>query len=203
MNTELAETGKKAAPRWMWISLISSLGLNLLIVGVVAGTAWSWRHGGHWGRHGFGGPMSSYLRTLPDERRDEIRKSIRAHFSETRPLWKSVRAARNNVSESLKIEPFDPVGFEDAMKKLRQTEFDARKAMTPILSEIAAKLTPAERQKFLKHHSRHHQWRRNSHRPSHRQSHRQSQGQGGGSNSTENTPGNKDGEGLTPQAPGQ
>ena len=194
MNTAQAETSKTTAPRWMWITLISSIAVNLLIVGVVAGTAWSWRHGAHWGRHGFGGPMSSYLRTLPDERRAEFRKSIRTHFSEMKPLWKSVRAARNNVAESLKTDPFNPEGFENAMEKLRQAEFDARKAMTPVLSEIAAKLTHEERQKFLKHHSRRRHWRRNSHRL---------QDQEGGNNWSKDRPENKDNEGPTLQVPPQ
>ena len=104
--------------------------------------------------------MAAYLKTLPDERRAEFRQSIRAHFTKMRPLWKSVRAARNNVSDTLKADPFDKAKFESAMEALRQAEFTARKSMTPVLSKLAAKLTPEERRKFLKHHSKRHTWRR-------------------------------------------
>jgi len=159
-NTSRIEPTKRGAPRWMWITLFSSLALNLLIVGIIGGAAWSWKHGTHRRRHGFGGPMAAYFQTLPDERRAEFRKSIRAHFGEMRPLWKSVRKARNMVSDSLKSEPFDRRKFEIAMEALRNAEYKARRSMTPVLSELAAKLTPAERRRFLEHHSRLHKWRR-------------------------------------------
>jgi len=146
------------APRWMWFLLTASLALNLLIVGVAGGAAWKWRHGGHWGKHGFGGPMAKYVRTLPSERRAEIREVISEHFKNRRGQWKPVHAARDQVAESLKVEPFDRSGFEAAMTALREAEFSARKSMTPALAELAAKLTPEERLAFLKHQSRRHKW---------------------------------------------
>ena len=151
---------RKRAPRWMWVTLISSLAVNLLIIGIVGGAAYKWRHGGHWGGHGFGGPMAKYISTLPDERRSEIRKTIHAHFMKLRPQWKEVHRARKKVSESLKVEPFNRTGFEAALSELRSAEFAARESMTPVLSELAAKLSPKERMEFLRHQTRRHKWRR-------------------------------------------
>jgi len=159
-NTDTTQSKKQGAPRWMWIALISSLAINLLVVGIVGGAAWKWRHGGHWGGHGFGGPMAKYIRTLPDERRTEFRKVIREHFKKMRPQWRTVHEARNKVSESLKADPFDQATFEASMDALRSAEFSARKTMTPVLSDLASRLTPEERATFLKHHSRRHKWRR-------------------------------------------
>ena len=160
-NLDLGDNEKqrKRAPRWMWVTLISSLAINLLVVGIVGGAILKWRHGGHWGGHGFGGPMGKYISTLPDERRSEIRQTIRAQFMKLRPQWKEVRRARNKVSESLKVEPFDRSRFEAALNDLRRAEFTAREAMTPVLSELATKLSPKERQEFLKHQTRRHKWR--------------------------------------------
>ena len=154
----------KGGRRWMRILFTASLAFNLVILGLAGGAFWKWRHGGHWGMRGLGGPISIYLRTLPDERRAEIQKSIRPLYSDMRPLWKNIHAARDQVAEVVKADEFDREKFIAAMENMRATEFKARSALTPVLAELAGKLTAAERRNFLKSHRRRHKWRRHRQR---------------------------------------
>ncbi len=160
------QSGGQTNGRWGWmrILLVASLAFNLVILGFAGGAFWKWRHGGHWGMRGFGGQISTYLRTLPDERRAEIRDAIRPLYTEIRPLRKNIRAARDDVAEVLKADRFDRAKFEEAMGKMRKEEFMARSALTSVLAEFAGKMTAAERRNYVKHLQRRHRWRRSRHR---------------------------------------
>lgn len=70
------ESPKRRAPRWMTVLLVVSLGLNLLVVGLVAGAMVDQRRGGDRAAFSIDGP-NPFLRAFTDADAREIRRLLR------------------------------------------------------------------------------------------------------------------------------
>lgn len=141
---------KPRAPRWMWLALIGSLAINLLGVGVVAGTFWQVRHaratsGGHLPIR-----LADFAETLTAERGAEIRDAIRAAQAAIMPLRQQVRQARREAIKVFSAEPFDKERFAAAHARVWAAALEVRQAYLRLLTDIGAKLSAEERQQFLK-----------------------------------------------------
>jgi uncharacterized membrane protein len=133
----------------MWLVLIGSLAINLLGIGVVAGTFWQVRHaratsGGH-----LPGRLADFADTLTVERGAEIRDAVRAAQTAILPLRQQVREARREAVKAFSSEPFDKEKFAAAHARVWAAAFQVRQAYLRLLTEIGAKLTAEERQQFL------------------------------------------------------
>lgn len=109
---------KQAKPRRVWrIVLVVSLGINLLVVGVVGGAVLR-AHGG-WGgpKHG---PHRGliYYQEMPHAARREIRETARAGFHNR---TKHRDAQRSEVLSVLRADRFD----RDALRSIMQADADA------------------------------------------------------------------------------
>ena len=148
-NSEPAGTERRI-PRWVWIVLVLSLALNLVTIGAIGGTLYSAQHGGFWGGHRHSSDERAFMRSLPAERGEALKKIFREHRKNLKPYWRRVRSARREAAEVLRGDPFEKAKFEAALEKLHQTHLEARAASRPMIVDLAGKLNPEERKVFLK-----------------------------------------------------
>ncbi len=129
--------------------MITSLALNLLVVGALA-TAW-YRHGGKHFHHG-GGVERSLMhyarRELPREKWRELKKAWRKERESLRPLFEDVRAARKNVGTVLQAETYDRSRVEAALDQVRQKRIMVRQSVLPKFLDQIETLTEEERRAF-------------------------------------------------------
>ena len=163
-SVELAPT---RTPRWMWISLVLSVALNLLIVGVVAAAMLHFRgrHGGHEAR------FVSYVGSLPAERRNVLLAVLEDQQKAIGPLRQQARTARRLVRDALEAEPFVREKLISAFQQASAARAAVDQSRGEWLTTIAEKMTAAERRGFL-------EWRRR-HGP--RRGHRRDRDDDGGS----------------------
>ena len=164
MTIETPESNVRPPGRWRW-ALIASLALNLLLVGLIAGGVWRARHHGFPGLGGDFGLMG-FVRELPYDHQPAIREHLQTERKNLRPLRGDVREAWSAANGLLTAEPFDKEKFKAAMAKSRELTAKFEEAVSGILAETAAKLTPDERKslqawrdrhkpKLFGHHERH------------------------------------------------
>ena len=142
----LGTTGSKR----LKIALVASLAVNLLVLGAVAGSMYMF--GRHPPRHGMG-PAEDFglmglTRTLPEERRKELRKELREDRAELKPLVNDLRAARRDAADKLAAEPFDRAALERAIAAAAEKERTLRQSAVATFLGHADKLTLEERQKL-------------------------------------------------------
>jgi uncharacterized membrane protein len=135
---------------WVKAVLILSLAFNLLVIGAVsakfvAGHKWAKRWGGavsvlHEGRH--------FIRSLPRERRREIREIARGHREAFAPVRQAADDARLALAAALEREPFDKQVYAQALEKLKTALRSAADPAGDMLTKVIENLTPGERKAF-------------------------------------------------------
>lgn len=141
-----------AAPKYSKL-LIASLALNLLIVGLVGGAVFSHRFGRHHELH-LGDPgLRGFMRSLPKERRDELRATGEQARQAWKPLRQAVQQARAEVDAAMIAAPFDAARIEKSLNELIAAETNARRAGSAVFINALSQMTPDERARFQK-------WRR-------------------------------------------
>mgnify|MGYP000943656995 CR=1 FL=1 len=150
----MSDVAQPAAPqdngkRRLKYALIASLALNLLIIGAVAGTMYGFRkHHPRFAERGEDFGMMGLTRVLPEERRKEVRKLLRADRANLRPLMEEVRTARREAADKLGADPFDRAGLEAAIANVAEKERAVRSAAVATFLGHAEKLTAEERTKL-------------------------------------------------------
>lgn len=139
------------APRWMWITLVLSLALNLLVVGAVAAAMLHFR-GRHDGREA---RFASYLLSLPTDRRDTLKTLLDDQRNALAPLRKQTRDARRNVRLALTKEPFDRAALAAAYEASSAARAALDKARGEWITTMADTMTADERRGFLDWRMRH------------------------------------------------
>lgn len=139
--------------RWLTITLVASLGLNLALVGFIAGKA---SHSGmaSLAPDPFLGAFRM-LRELPEARRDALRPVLREHFKEIRPDLKRLRDAHQDVGSALAAEPYAPEPLAAALARFRMALLAGQEHSHRALVQIAEQMTPGERRQLLEVMSRH------------------------------------------------
>ncbi len=171
------------APRWMRVTLIASLAVNLLIAGVVASAMVRFRHAPFSSFHG-GPTLLSFTQTLPRERRQELWTGTSELRRTLRPMRWEIRDARKAVNDAIAAEPFDAARFEKAQLALFEADSRLRKEAVGLYSAIAQKLTQQERAAFAK-------WRPDPHFRGRRWHDRDNDGQGRSEQSPASQPAEK------------
>jgi uncharacterized membrane protein len=143
--------------KWLIGALATSLIVNLLLVGFVAGRL-----------SGFGPPPSGpdptvgfvrLLGFLDADRRAVIKPTLRAHLEGIVPMLKNMRSNHHAVLEALTAEPFDPARLSQALDQLQANLDAAQSASHAAFVALASELTPAERRKLadaMRHPYHHH-----------------------------------------------
>ncbi len=163
MSAETASTAppKRRASRWLWIGFVSSLALNLIVVGIVIGAIWKWHQGQVYRQAGAPRHFGAFLRKLPAERREVLQRIFAQRRPEFDQLRRNLRAARRAAREAMAQVPFSPEQFAIANRKLHEARAQLRLRRSDIFPSIAAAMTADERRLFLTWREHHRQrWRR-------------------------------------------
>jgi uncharacterized membrane protein len=132
--------------RWQTWLLIASLGLNLAVVGLVAGAFLK----GPLRRPPAGIGLIQYTRALPAPYRSELHQKLR----ETRPDWRDTREAlrgqRAALADALTAEPFDPAAITGVLGHEAELSDTLAERGTQMLVEQILRMSAAERADYAK-----------------------------------------------------
>lgn len=137
----MTETVKQPR-RWMTILLVASLGLNLLVAGVLLGAVLRFR-----GDHvdvppGFGPAL---FRALPETDRKALRDEL---FDEHRRGARQRAQDFAELGEALRAVPFDPVLVENVLKEQAATTALIQSNLQKKWLSRVTKMTDAERKAY-------------------------------------------------------
>ena len=144
----IAGSGRR---RW---ALIASLAVNFLLIGLVLAGVWRVRHHG---LPGSGNDLSlvGFVHQLPSDRQSGIREQLMAERNNMRPLRQDARETWTAANAVLSEEPYDKDKLKAALAKSREATARFEEALSSILAETAAKLSPAERKSLQAWRERH------------------------------------------------
>jgi uncharacterized membrane protein len=133
-------SGGKA--KWLVAGIIVSLGLNLLLIGWIAGGR---MHGPGFGWHQrSGGPMA-IMAGMPRE----MRAMMKAKFKDHREAHRAeMDAARQILADTLAAEPFDATAFDRALGAMEGIAGQMMSEMRNSLAELVAGMTPEQRREW-------------------------------------------------------
>lgn len=135
---------QKGLPRRFKALLFVSLALNLLVVGLVAGSIW--RFGSDGSRHFHGDPV---IRALSHEDRRAVGRAVReAQGGERRALRRALGDTMEEMISTLEAEPFDASAL-DAIMARKSTLLQRRRAVgEAAIADTIARMSPEERHTF-------------------------------------------------------
>lgn len=134
------------APR-PWF-LLTSLSINLFLVGLIVAAVVSGPHGPGWHKGRPPPPARHMIRALGEEVRPAIEKVMSAQEGAFRAAGEAHRAANAAYRAALTAEPFDSQRLSDALAARRQTKQQMRQVMDAALVEIVADVGPDARKKL-------------------------------------------------------
>ncbi len=160
----------RKAPRWMKITLVVSLALNLLVFGAIGSRVAFGPQ--HHGQRSLGSPGMMLvegrrmLRKLPPERRKALRGIVRSHRGELRTHRQAIAKARAQMALQLDAGKLDVDALKAAMLRVRKAESNGYETVERLREEFILALTPEERRKFSKRLLRHYsRYKKPNHRP--------------------------------------
>ncbi len=131
---------------WVRGLLVTSLALNLLVVGVIG--SWALRHGGtHGGHHPSrldmaGGPLT---RALSDKDRREIGQKMRSAYRDGGRTRATQSAGFDALVADLRAVPFDPETVAERMSQQREGFRDRLELGQRLLLEHLAAMSDSDR----------------------------------------------------------
>lgn len=138
------QTRPATARRWRWV-LIVSLTLNLLVVGVVAGTVL--RHAG-----GDGPPEAAralgfgpWSRGLSHDDHQALRRAFEASGQDFRAAWREERADRSALIAALQAEPFDPAALDAIAARMHARSVTRMDLGQRLIRDHVVAMTPEAR----------------------------------------------------------
>ncbi len=140
-----AAAAKPALPRRLRWLLIGSLTLNLLVVGVVAGSALRFAGGGPGDRSLGFGPWS---RGLSHEDHAALRESYKASGEDFRAAWQQDRADRAALVSALRAEPFDMAAVDAIATRMQDRGVARMELGQRLIRDHIAAMTPEARRAF-------------------------------------------------------
>jgi uncharacterized membrane protein len=148
-DTGTARTASvRSAPRWLLVTLLASLALNLVVIGVVGGAMWRFRDHRHVAGNAITPNLLGYASTLPPERRRALWAITAEERGRVRPFRREIRMAREETIKAFIAEPFDKQRFLAAQERQAETEHQAREAVRHLYAKLAEALTAEERRAF-------------------------------------------------------
>jgi uncharacterized membrane protein len=156
-------TMQRRAPRWMWITMILSLAVNLLIVGAVLGALWNFRYVRGFAEGGAPPQFGAFVAGLPSEKRSKVDALMREQHAVLEPLRRDMREARKAAIAAVKAEPFDKEQLRKLSAIYQQTRYRLRAKRAEIFPDILGLLSAAERKELLEWRRQRRRWRRSHH----------------------------------------
>lgn len=139
--------------RWIKPVLFVSLALNLLFVGLTAGTVWKYKDGKrHWvPRHkAFEATLEQVIKEFPAEKAATAQKVLDRLRSEVIPKVSGRRAARKEVVEAFVADPYNEQRLKDAMGELHTIRSTTHSTIHVLALDLVRDMSVEERKKILK-----------------------------------------------------
>jgi uncharacterized membrane protein len=144
-----SESAPSFMARWGRVLLWSSLALNLLFIGMLAGAILRGPVGV--GLRGGGpGQVMGFLQSLPKERREAVMREARIARGEIRELRRHVRDAARERREALTADVLDRSRVQAAQARLENAESRLRQMLTTVMLDAAGSMTREERKAFAR-----------------------------------------------------
>lgn len=129
--------------RWLTLALAISVVINIGMVGFFTGRA---------SAGDFKPPrldptmnLTRVVRALPEQRRNELRDPIRAHFQNMRSNTRGVREAQQQLSRHLSAETLDEQALQTSLDQFREALCESMATGNRSLVNLATLMTPQER----------------------------------------------------------
>jgi uncharacterized membrane protein len=129
--------------RWLTAVLVVSLAGNLALAGFISG-----RLSGHGPAPAAMDPslgLFRMLRELPDERREQLRPTVREHFRSMRGDLRDLRGAQRRINNALTAEPFEADALTAALDDFRRALLDNQRENHAMLVRVASTMSAEER----------------------------------------------------------
>lgn len=140
---------KARGRRWVWPVLIVSLALNLLFVGLMAGS-W-WRHGGPHGSRNevFVTAIEQLMKDLPQAKQDRATQLIEEYREAMKSFRDDSKAARDGAKDAVLTEPYDEEKVTRALSRFREIRNGQHEARHAMILGLLKELSLKEREQLL------------------------------------------------------
>lgn len=133
---------------WVKVLFWVSLGFNLLVIGAVSGAMFL-----HEGPSGFRPPRPQdmalpYIRALPDNLRDDLRKSVGGELRGKAPNRAAMAEQLRQSADLLRANPFDPAALEEQLLARFNEMNEIQRVGTKRLVEVLSTMSDAERMDY-------------------------------------------------------
>lgn len=132
--------------KWLILALVLSLGVNIALVGFMAGRAsqgLQFRHVD---------PTVGFMRgfqELDEQRREELRPLLREHFRAVLPSLWQMRGAHRELHQAVLAEPFNAAALETVLADLRRHLGESQEVGHAALVRLATELSAEERRLLI------------------------------------------------------
>jgi len=133
--------------RGMTIALILSLGLNLVIIGTVAGAVL--RDGGHPVRTGVAPDLRAAISALPTTGRDRVREAMRSAMPNNRSDRVERLHSGRRFAAAVRAEPIERAIIEQIFAQRANVADQLRQAAQGALIDALAEMPATQRAEFL------------------------------------------------------
>ena len=161
------------------ILLVSSLVLNIFLLGGIAGGAYQWFSTRNASRATVAQPVALRLAAeqLSADRQKQFVEGIKLARRETKQFARAARSERDEVLRLLAAPTLDRGALEDALKRTRDADIAVRTSVEESVVDFATTLTPDERIKLVEGLKRRGNWRLSAQQQAQLQQQEQAQAQ--------------------------
>ena len=132
--------------RWMVVTLIVSLVVNVFLLGIIAGSVWHWTHDRGMGFRG--GWRTRVAQSLPEAQRQALHQTIRDAVRQQLSTLRQARAARAEAARLFVQPQFDADGINARLDQARASDMALRTALEHRMVQFAATLPQDQRKKM-------------------------------------------------------
>lgn len=136
--------------RFLWITLIGSLAVNLFLAGFIVASVVNRGWDGHRSAHRGRLHLRAAFRALDGEARETAREHWRQRLPQVRQKLRAIRDAHRAFRATLDKADSDPAAVETALQRIHAARGEAQAFIHQTIREIGEKLTPAQRKAFYK-----------------------------------------------------
>lgn len=148
----MSDAGQGGAPKRSWAkpALVISLALNLLLIGLIAGSFWK-RHHNQWRPHNIvlEKAIQQLMGELPEEKRAAGQRALQNLRSQGPKTWDDIRNLRKEASDAMMADQYDEQRFADALARLRDAHNEKRRVRHQVVIDFIRGMTPEERRRFI------------------------------------------------------
>ena len=132
--------------RWMVVTLIVSLVVNVFLLGIIGGSIWHWTHDRGMGFRG--GWRTRVAESLPEAQRQALHQTIRDAVRQQLPALRQARAARAEAARLFVQPQFDADGINARLDQARASDMALRTSLEHHMVQFAATLPQDQRKKM-------------------------------------------------------